>query len=342
MNQIKKGNINISEVDQHIGASVEVEFQQTNNDGNVEEMVTDNLIEYLYDVDEQDDDDNEQNVSSNYSHTPTTNESFVWKNEPNFAEEQYDDGGERYGPVMQCTMRQITSSATYIQYDVCTESSNYISGPVETDTNEYSDFTPDVDDDAHHKRSLVLAAIGQMENDVGPQEQLDEKNYEQSSSPPLSIQSADITQSGDITTTDDFQMDIQAEVNVETTGNNSKQSSENDDGLILEDVEIPLPPKRKRKVAPVYESYLKKRRMDGRNRSNVKTTPISASPSNGSTKVVIQFTEVKQPICKLAKAKEKRQPAALKTVLGPKMQLPGNGRTDKAANLLAVSGKNYL
>lgn len=297
-------------------------------------METDNSIEFLQDDDQLNDDgtdyaDNGQNVSTNHNGTYTSNESFVWENEQHFSEEEYDDN-ERYCSVTRlCTLQQITSSATatYIQYGICTESGDLIPEMVQTNENVYSDITPD-----DHKRSLVLEAIGQMENDTGLQEQICEKNFDQNTTS-TSIQSDDITQSGDITTTADFHMDIQAEVNVETTVTNASDV----DGPM-----IPSRPKRKRKVAPAYESFMKEQ--NGRNRSNVKSTtkPTAASHASKTSNVLEQVPDVKQADCKLAKAKEKKS-AARKTICStrPKI-LDSNDKTDEATNVLTISSKNYL
>lgn len=150
-------------------------------------------------------------------------------------------------------------------------------------------------------------------------------------------------QSAGITSTAGFQ----AELNVDTTETNAIECTENDVGSR---------PKRLRKqTISMYEFYF------GHHLSSVKPTPKPSSSSDGSTKVLEQFTE--QPDCKLAKAKENKQSAAHKMVPSPrmqlprpKMQLPGpravpctrsmvldtNNKSDEVVDVLTISGEDYL
>lgn len=320
-------------VAQHIGASVEVEFEQINNDSQSnDEMEADNPVEYLHDDDPRVDNGDGMNQNG----TPTTNETFVWENKQNFVEQQYDEGhGERYGSIVQ-----ISSSATFIQYGICTENIRYIPETVQMNTNEYSGFTPD--EDSQHRRTLVMAAIEQLDNENVSQERIHQKNQEHGLSP-LSIQSDDITQSGDVTTTADFHMDIQAEVNVETTGTKAKECSENDVGPMLDESEIPSRPKRRRKVVPAYASYME-RCKGGKNASDVKATPKPTPPSDVPTNDSKEVLDVKQLDCKLAKAKEKRKSAARKTISGARSKILDDiDKVDEAkASVSTISGKNCL
>lgn len=314
-------------VGQHVGASVEVEYQPNNNMSNDddEEIATNTMKEeYLIDDGQHDGFDNVQAL--------TTNESFVLIDAQDFAGEQYYEE--------QLTMQQFTAQYSYIH--MCTKSDVYENA--ETNTSEFSYFPPD--NDSHHKRSLVRAAIEQMENDAEPPVQTTEKpreeNHEQTSAQ-LSIQSADITQSGDITTTADFHMDIQAEVDVETAGTNVNYCSENDVGPMLDESDIPSRPKRQRKLKPDYELYLKELANARATSKSSKATP-STEPVKVSKELIDKsLTHVKQPDCKFAKANQKRKSAVRHTISGSRSKILGSDdKADVKANVLASSGKFLL
>lgn len=174
-----------------------------------------------------------------------------------------------------------------------------------------------------------------------------ENNWTTESKEKSAEQLADSTQSADITTTVDFQMDIQAEVDVETAGTKGMECNGSDVGPMMEESKIPARPKRHRKLVPAYESVLKKRLMTSQNWSNVKITsePLSSSSSpslsNASTNDSKQCTDAEQSECKMAKAKEKGKSAARKMISCTRSEiLDSDDKTDKAANKSTVSGKN--
>lgn len=117
---------------------------------------------------------------------------------------------------------------------------------------------------------------------------------------------------------------------------------ENAVGPMLDDSEIPPRPKRKRKMRPDYESYMKER-------ANVKKTPkpSKATPSADATNVSKELidkssTDVKQTDCKLAEANQQRKSARRPTISGSRPKISDSDkRTDVVANTLAISGNLF-
>lgn len=263
-----------------------------------------NEVEFLGEVDQNDGNDDEQGNSD----TPIKNESLM--------NSTADADGEGYDTVLQVTMQQYTSSATeyrYIRY-ITAENDVLIPANDEISGNENTEFSPDTD--SHHKRSLVLAAIEQMATNIEPNVQINEEKYEQCP-PQSSSQLAD------------FQMDIQAVVNVGTPSTNANDCGENDVGPMLNVSEIPSRPKRQRKVVPAYELYLKER-------TNARATPKTTTTSVKATKPLKQLVNLEQPDGKLAKANEKRKSATRKTISGSRSTILDK---DDKANVATVSGK---
>lgn len=209
-------------------------------------------------------DDSEANSGTDRSNAPIADEAFESENEEFLIEEQYDND-EIYDHITEYTVLETTKSISYVKYDVLTESD------VESSSQLYSD--------GDHNRSLILAAITQLEEENETiaineaRERSAELPYEQKSdgankqtiaNTPFeaTVQSDDITQSGDVTTTynNDFLMDIQAEVeivDVETTGAKANDVHENDVDPLLDEAAIPMQTKRRHKWTTKMELYLK-------------------------------------------------------------------------------------
>lgn len=146
-------------VGQHVGA-VQVEYQRVSNNNNVE-MDTDCAMneEYLYDDDQHDGIENELGVYLNQRDTPTP---FLLENKQFLSEEHYGEGEQ----VVQLTMRQVYTSTSYIQTTNTIHTDAGVQHPetAESSTNEYYVFPSNAD--SNHKRLLVSAAIGQMEQAI--------------------------------------------------------------------------------------------------------------------------------------------------------------------------------
>lgn len=161
------------------------------------------------------------------------------------------------------TMQRTTIDTQYqvVQFDV----------PETAEVN--SEAYPDIANaDYDFKRSLVLAAIGPLveANDEShelqlPQQQMPDDIHDHSTTQncdvPVSHMSPSANiQSDDITTTDEFLLDIQAEIDVETCGrkaNNDAESGQCIVGPMLKESEIPVRSKRDRKQKPELTLYLK-------------------------------------------------------------------------------------
>lgn len=204
--------------------------------------------------------ENEENIIIDHDGNAPI-ESSVLENDQQLIEQQYSS-------VTQLTLQR-TTEYSYVQY-----SGNhgfYNPEMAEPNTNVYNDFSPT--DDLNYKRSLVIAAIGQLEksNDESHQhapenEQICGQNFDAPMSPSTNIQSADIT------TTDEFLMDIQAEVNVETSHSKANDDCENYVGPTMKESEILLRSKRKRKQTREFELFMKE--------LNAKTKSKPKTPSN--------------------------------------------------------------
>lgn len=167
----------------------------------------------------------------------------------------------------------ITSSAAECTYVVQYETDGYTPEFAEKNIDEYANFQSD------ENLKRVIEAIHQLEKDNEPDKQTVSSMY---------VQLDDVTQSGDISTTEDFQMDIQAQVNVKTTEPDDDDPCENDIGLLIkveDELEIPLPAKRCRKTKPELELFLKSC-VDGRKRTPVKKTPEQSTPSKGADYII--------------------------------------------------------
>lgn len=237
------------------------------------------------------------------------NESIIWENVENSAAMHYVEGVEGDGTVMQST--HYTSSVTQYRYFQYTESGE----SVEINPNEYPELL--LAPDSHHRCSLVLAAIDQMPNNAESNGQ----TYEEECKPlpPFSsIQSADVTQSGDITTTAGFHMDIKAEENV---GTPTENDGENAVG--------PSRPKRQRKVMPDYAEYLKER-------ANARAAPKASTSSGEATKTSKPPVKLQNPESNLTKAIGKRKSAIRKTISGSKSEILDQ---DDGASVAALTGK---
>lgn len=241
-------------VDQHVEESVKVGHHQTNNNNNETdklEQIDDmgvNAAEYFTDEDGSDIIESDEIVTNDRNlSTPTTNESSVLQNEGHLVDEQFSSG-------TQVILQQTT------EYE-------YVSDAFKTSPNVLSANFPSDNDEPHEQVPEISHEPNNEQNDDSTQmlESIDNN-----------IQSSDITQSGDVTTTHDVVMDVQAEDTVGAFGSekNDDHGSKAMKGPMLDESEIPLPRKRVRKMKPELEEYLKG--------LNAKKAPPKATPNQSA------------------------------------------------------------